>query len=277
MRTIYDSHERTNEVRVSLAFLVCLLFLLFPSCQKNELNQDSKLNTDEMSPFASPKKDKTAEGKVRDIDKNWYKTVKIGDQWWMAENLKTTRYDNGELIGTTIPATLHILTESAPKYQWAYDGDEKNVKTYGRLYTWYAVTDSRNVCPTGWHVPTDAEWLTLTYYLVNNGYGYGGSGNDIAKSLASSSGWTIDPTAGNVGNDQATNNSSGFTGLPAGCRYLGETFIQMGEGAWWWSSTEDTDDSRMAWYREINSSLNYVQRVNYYRWYGFSVRCVQDN
>src|SRR5664280_2965928 len=100
--------------------------------------------------------------KVRDGDGNLYNTITIGTQVWMAENLKATKYLNGEIIGTT---TANILEESSPKYQWAYGNDENNVPTYGRLYTWYAVTDSRSVCPTGWHVPIDTEWNALTTYL----------------------------------------------------------------------------------------------------------------
>src|ERR1035438_8500630 len=94
---------------------------------------------------------------VADVDGNVYKTVTIGNQVWMAADLKTTQYRNGDLIGTNSPATLDISSESTPKYQWAYAGDESNVATYGRLYTWFAATDSRNVCPVGWHVSTDAE------------------------------------------------------------------------------------------------------------------------
>lgn len=103
---------------------------------------------------------------VKDIDGNAYRTITIGTQVWMAENLKTTRYRNGDLIETTTPATLDIEGERTPEYQWAYDGNESNVATYGRLYTWYVATDSRNVCPTGWHVPSDDEWIVLTDYLI---------------------------------------------------------------------------------------------------------------
>src|SRR5664279_2839934 len=102
---------------------------------------------------------------IENIDGNVYTSVNIGTQVWMVGNLKTTKYSNGELIGTTTPATLDISLETTPKYQWAYDGNESDVSIYGRLYTWYAVTDSRNICPTGWHVPTDAEWTTLNTYL----------------------------------------------------------------------------------------------------------------
>jgi hypothetical protein len=107
-------------------------------------------------------------GTVEDADGNIYQTIGIGSQIWMAENLKTTRYRNGDLIGTTTPSTLDISGETAPKYQWAYDGDESNVVNYGRLYTWYTVTESRNVCPIEWHVPSDSEWAILTDYILNN-------------------------------------------------------------------------------------------------------------
>ncbi len=93
-------------------------------------------------------------GTVTDIDGNVYKIVTIGTQKWMAENLKVTKYRNGDLIGTTTPASKDISTESSPKYQWAYNGtaNADTINTYGRLYTWYAVTDNRSVCPTGWHI-----------------------------------------------------------------------------------------------------------------------------
>ena len=137
---------------------------------------------------------------VKDIDGNAYRTITIGTQVWIVENLKTTKYCNGDLIGTTTPATLNIEDESTPKYQWAYDGNESNVATHGRLYTWYVATDSRNVCPVGWHVPSDAEWTTLTDYLIRNGYGYGMgyNGMDIAKSLSATTGWVADETPGSA-------------------------------------------------------------------------------
>ncbi len=94
-----------------------------------------------------------------------FNAIIIGTQVWLQENLKTTRYNNGDLIGTTTPATFDIRPESTPKYQWAYEGNESKADTFGRLYTWYAVTDSRGICPIGWHVPADAEWTTLTDFL----------------------------------------------------------------------------------------------------------------
>ncbi len=215
-----------------------------------------------------------AGGTITDVENNTYNIVKIGTQVWMSENLKTTKYSNGDLIGTTTPTTLDITSESTPKYQWAYAGNESNVNTYGRLYTWYAVTDSRNVCPTGWHVPTDAEWTVLTDYLTSNGYGYQGSGTDIAKSMAATSGWTASATAGAVGNDQASNNTRGFTALPGGYRYYNGTYYTFGDYGYWWSSAEFSTANaygRFMGYHDGNVTI-----YNDIKNYGFSVRCLKD-
>jgi uncharacterized protein (TIGR02145 family) len=142
----------------------------------------------------------------------------------MVENLKTTRYRNGDLIGTTIPDTLDITAEVAPKYQWAPNDDESNVPTYGRLYTWYAVTDTRNVCPTGWHVPLDVEWETLKSLL---------GGEYLAGGKLKETGTTHWETP-NVG----ATNETGFTALPSGCRNIGY-FIGFGVVSYWWCSTTE--------------------------------------
>ncbi len=210
-----------------------------------------------------------------DADGNTYKVVKIGDQIWMAENLKTTKYSNGELIGTTTPVTLDITGETSPKYQWAYNGNESNVDTLGRLYTWHAAVDSRNVCPTGWHVPSDADWSILTGYLLENGYGYGGSGGALAKSIAATSGWDISETAGAVGNDQASNNSTGFTGFSSGLRNGNGLFDYLGSQSLWWSSSEFSDTYGLN--RILYSGLNFIHTgTDLEKYYGFSVRCLKD-
>jgi uncharacterized protein (TIGR02145 family) len=211
-----------------------------------------------------------------DGDNNNYPVVEIGTQKWMAENLKTTKYRNGELIGTTIPATLDILGESTPKYQWAYDGNESNVATYGRLYTWYVLDDARNVCPTGWHSPLDSEWTTLTDFLSNNGYGYEGSGTDIAKSIASASGWTTFDTPGALGNDQKSNNAIGFTALPGGYRYsAGSSFRNIGGMSYWWTSTGFSAEN--AYNRYLGYHLSDAYGTNITKKNGYSVRCLMNN
>ncbi len=212
---------------------------------------------------------------ITDIDGNVYSTVTIGNQVWLQQNLKTTRYSNGDLIGTTTPSSLDISKESTPKYQWAYDGKESNVPLHGRLYTWFAVNESRNVCPTGWHVPSNAEWITLTDYLTNNGYGYGGSRYKIAKSMAYTSGWVSDGvTAGNLGNDQASNNSSGFSALPSGFR-ISTSFSFAGRGCYWWSATEESTtlawQGCALWYNSGFIDIGYLDKQD-----GFSVRCLKD-
>ena len=161
---------------------------------------------------------------ITDIDGHQYETVKIGKQVWMKENLKTTRYNNGDTIGTTYPDTLDISNETMPKYQWAYEGDKKYVEVYGRLYTWYTITDSRKVCPSGWHVPSLNEWKELFDFL--------GSGKIAAGKLkeAGTSHWESP--------NSYANNESGFTALPAGSRWLYGEFAQLGKHGHYWASDE---------------------------------------
>jgi uncharacterized protein (TIGR02145 family) len=216
---------------------------------------------------------------ISDIDGNIYKTVIIGTQVWMKENLKTTKYRNGDLVGTITPSTVSLTNEVSPKYQWAYNDNEANAAIYGRLYTWYAVTDNRKICPAGWHVPSVSEWTILGDYLTNNGYGYGGSGNLIAKSMASTSGWNTYSTAGTPGNDQTTNNKSGFTGLPSGSRGTtdGKTFgfFGIGYNTTWWATNSSTTTTSGSWFLGYNSRVAYA--TNATTCYGFSVRCIKDN
>jgi uncharacterized protein (TIGR02145 family) len=161
---------------------------------------------------------------VTDIDGNVYNTVIIGAQTWMKENLKTTKYRNGDAIGTTNPATLDISSEAMPKFQWAYDGNESNATVYGRLYTWYAVTDSRNVCPTGWHVPTVVEWRNLINFL---------GGEVAAHGILKEAGvahWKSP-------NTDATD-ERGFTALPGGSHWPTGEFVDMGMYVHYWTATE---------------------------------------
>ena len=227
---------------------------------------------------------------VKDIDGNVYPTITIGTQIWMAENLKTTRFNNGDLIGTTTPATLIIEGEITPEYQWPYAGIESNGAAHGRLYTWYVATDNRNVCPTGWHVPSDAEWTTLTDYLIKNGYDYGTGykGMDIAKSLSATTGWVVDDSLCSVGNDQASNNRTGFTALPSGARLEDGNFYNLGHIGNWWSTTEGGPAFTQgltgiivnvpgALFRNIYHDYCYVNSYSNNKKYGMSIRCIKDN
>jgi uncharacterized protein (TIGR02145 family) len=210
---------------------------------------------------------------VTDIDGNVYKTVSIGTQQWMAENLRVTKYRDGTIIPYINDPGEWILSTSGA-YCAIYPNDTTKVKTFGRLYNYYAVTDNRKLCPAGWHVPSDAEWTTLTDFLINNGYGFQGSGTDIAKSLAATSGWTTYWTAGTPGNDQINNNSSGFTALPGGVRNIVGAFSSIGMVGLWWSLTPDKDTG--GWFRGINFNYTDVGRSYNPKTIGFSVRCLRD-
>lgn len=206
---------------------------------------------------------KTPGPNVTDIDGNNYTSVKIGTQVWMVENLKTSKYRNGDLIGTTIPATLDLRSENTPKYQWAYDGNENNVSTYGRLYTWYAVNDSRNLAPIGWHVASKEDWAILVDYLGGE-FIPGGKLKEIGTTH-----W-IDP------NTSATN-ESGFSALPSGIRIESGPFSSIGFVTYWWTSTECIGCANKAgidWYLGYNFSEIYWSGDN--ASLGNSVRCVMD-
>ena len=211
---------------------------------------------------------------VLDIDGNLYHTVTIGTQTWMVENLKTTKYRNGDLIGTTSPANKDISLETTPKYQWAYNGNDSNVIKYGRLYTWYAVVDNRNIAPTGWHVSTSTEWTTLVNYVSTH---YGTS-LSTAKALAATTDWVADSQIGAIGNNLSSNNYSGFNALPGGFRNGIGIFNYLGRcGDWWGSTTEGSMFG--AWGSNLWSS--YSSNVGDFsgndKSNGFSVRCVKDS
>lgn len=197
---------------------------------------------------------------VTDADGNNYYAVMIGTQTWMAENLKTTRYRNSELISTTIPPSYNISNETNPKYQWAYNGDEGNADIYGRLYTWDVITDNRNVCPSGWHIPTNAEWATIASAMGDI---------TLAGGKLKETGLThwISPNTG-------ATNETGFTALPAGIRSPSGTFAGLGYSTQWWSSTEDPTYG--AWEWEVTYYLNALSHGPNYKQVGLSVRCLKD-
>jgi uncharacterized protein (TIGR02145 family) len=217
----------------------------------------------------------TAPITVTDIDGNLYNTVTIGTQTWMVENLKTTKYCNGDPIPNITDASewgnLSIGTCCD------YDNTLSNCSIYGKLYNWYAVDDSRNIAPTGWHVPSEEEWTTLKNYMTANL----GASSSVAKALASNIYWAryavnggSTPDPGAVSNDLTKNNGTGFTALPGGyINYYGQ-FYEINRGGYWWSSTAYNADTAycqlMSWDGNIISSNN-ESKVD-----GFSVRLVRD-
>ncbi|XOV93951.1 MAG: FISUMP domain-containing protein [Bacteroidota bacterium] len=174
-----------------------------------------------------------------------YKIVQIGTQIWMAENLRATKYQNGDEIGTTDPINLDISTEDSPQYQWSFNGDDENVATYGKLYTHYVALDDRNICPEGWHIPSMSEFGTLIAYLIENGYNYDGStsGNKLGKAIASKLNWdSYTYIEGVPGKDPETNNSSGFNGLGSGIRTNFEPYFAFQNVTTFWWSSETTEE-----------------------------------
>jgi uncharacterized protein (TIGR02145 family) len=203
---------------------------------------------------------------IYDIDGNGYYTVTIGMQVWMAENLKTTKYNNG----INIPNVTDIDTWaylSIPAYCW-YGNDIANKPTYGALYNWYTV-ERGNLCPTGWHVPTDAEWHAMENYVdpsINDPNAMGERGTDGGTKLKATSNWN---SGGN-----ATDNF-GFSALPGGGRYsFSGSFYFEGYYGYWWSSTETGASS--AWSRLMMFDYGSVFRYAYDKRDGYSVRCVKD-
>jgi uncharacterized protein (TIGR02145 family) len=198
----------------------------------------------------------TAPTSVTDADGNTYNVVIIGSQVWIAENLKTTKYQNGDLIGTTTPATLGVSTEITPKYQWAYDGDESNAAIYGRLYSFYAITDSRKLCPAGWHIPRGFEWTTLFSQIHEGG-----------KLKEWGTAHWHSPNTG------ATDEMN-FTALPGGRRthdthYSNDIFENIGYDGYWWSYNSES----LPLFVQLSHSSSSV--INSYKDFSaFSVRCI---
>lgn len=206
-----------------------------------------------------PNDDKGGGAQCVDIDGNEYKTVKIGDQWWMAENLKVKRYRNGEDISDC----------------WSYDNNDINAIIYGRLYSWFAVSDTRNIAPEGWHVPTDLEWKELEMALgmsqfEANKTGYRGT-NEGSKLAGSLDLWADDLTKTLQNN--AEFGTSGFIGLPAGF-YQNGGFHYMGYYTYFWSSSDA--GGNYASCRHIRDNNTELGRRDNNKNYGYSVRCVKD-
>lgn len=200
-------------------------------------------------------------GNVTDIQGNIYKTIIIGEQEWMGENLKATKFNNGTDIPNVTDMTDWVRI-STPAYAW-YNNDISNKETYGALYNWYTV-NAGNLCPDGWRVPTDADWIILTDFLGENSVAGGklkATGNKY---------W-------NTQNKDATNESS-FSALPGGYRYgyywSSGIFYERGTNGYCWSATECTDTH--VWTRTMNTGNSKVYRSFFTKNNGFSVRCIKS-
>ena len=194
--------------------------------------------------------------KIKPAPTGYFKSVKIGSQTWMTENLNVSTFRNGDPIPQAKTAYEWEKAGQNKQPAWCYyDNNPANGAKYGRLYNWYAVNDPRGLAPVGYHIPSDAEWTKLEDYL----------GSDAGTKMKSTSGWE--------GNGNGTN-SSGFNGLPGGFRSFNGSFYSIGGDGNWWSSTEINTSS--AWYRALFYTNGLVSRHNFVKEEGFSVRCLRD-
>jgi uncharacterized protein (TIGR02145 family) len=198
---------------------------------------------------------------MRDFDGNGYHTITAGKQVWTAENLRVSRYRNGDPIRHA--ATREEWLDAAAKGEGAwchYGNDKANEEKYGHLYNWYAANDPRGLAPEGWHVPTDREWSALTDFLGGEAVA-GGKMKEAGGSL-----WRIR-------NESATN-SGGFSALPGGLRGIDARFTFGTQSAYFWSATQYSPSQ--AWYRVLNYHTSTVVRSGEEKIDGMSVRCVRD-
>jgi uncharacterized protein (TIGR02145 family) len=200
---------------------------------------------------------------IYDTDGNYYNTVLIGEQCWMKENLKTTKYRNGTPIeNPTNNSGWQNNTIGA--YAW-YDNDISWKDSYGALYNWHAVKSIHGLCPNGWHVPTDAEFTTLTNYL--------GSLN-VAGGKMKSPRTVPDPHPRWESPNIGATNESGFTGFSAGWRFSNGEFNYLGYIGYWWTSSSYSIYSaynRYIYFNGISVYRDFFSKAD-----GYAVRCLKD-
>ena len=225
---------------------------------------------------------------LTDVDGNVYKTLQLGNQCWMRENLRTTRYADSTLIPLSTSTSLSSTTEP---YRFVPNGRASNIHTYGFLYNWAAVmhgepasasnpSNVQGICPTGWHVPSSAEWSELLSYVGSQSeYLCDNNSTNIAKSLASTMGWKTSTTDCAIGNNQNENNATGFSAYPAGTHSF--SYDGFGGRTNYWSSTEYQNNTLNAFDILLDSGWCYVMEENSYaacvgKGNSESVRCLKD-
>jgi uncharacterized protein (TIGR02145 family) len=241
-------------VNINLFVFACAIIISNTGCKKINDLELNPTNGKTSAIFNS----NVSYGTLTDQVGNIYKTVTIGTQTWMAENLRTTKYNDGTdiLQITNNKYWSHLLTGAYCNYKNTKNID--TIATYGSLYNWNAVSTGK-LAPVGWHVPSDEEWSTLMTYLGDN--------NQAGGKLKETG--TIHWSDPNLG----ANNESGFTALPGGFRGGDDgTFINMGKVGMWWSSTGPL----LAYYWSLTYDLSELFRIYFSKELGFSVRCVKD-
>ncbi len=259
MTTILSAYFKDYTCRLNTSLLrtivIVFIFLSLNSCKPEEENPVKETGT------------------VTDIDGNIYQTIKIGNQWWMAENLRVTRYNDSSLI-TQLTILSNPDTIWANRTTEAYCNFDNNYNpVYGLLYNWYAVSESRKLAPAGWHIPADDEWKELELYLgmsQENTDKLNWRGNNEGDKLKAEGplGWSFYENVWGT-------NESGFSALGGCCcvfnGYFGNPGLQS-TGFWWSSSLKD----EQAWYRYLDYKNSNIFRYYGPKTYGFSVRCVKD-
>ena len=231
------------------------------------------LNILSVTCFAQIKTNKITEfGVVADIDSNLYKTIKIGSQIWMTENLKVTRYRNGEPI-ELVSDSAKWKSFNGPAYCY-FQNDSSNFHFLGKLYNWFAIDNFKGICPAGWHVPKDSEWKKLEKFLGMpvaelDEYEARGVETNIGNKLKSA-----DKNLWNHPSDFSELNTSGFTAFPAGYRNENGQFNGLNEIAMWWTASDFSGE--YAWIRSIYFDNTGIDGVNLDKHNGLSVRCIKD-
>ena len=212
---------------------------------------------------------------VTDIDGNTYQTVRIGNQVWMAENLRVTHYNDGTPITLDTAKLTWTFAETEKFCYYANITDPDSIAKFGALYNWHTVNTGK-LAPTGWHVPTPEEWDVLLNHMIASGYNYDGTttGNKIGKSLAAKENWEASTNTGAVGNDLSQNNTSGFSAYPSGYRTADGHSVDIGKVVTFWTTVESDKDN--AYHRHLNYSNGYLLSGNFFKSEGRCVRCVKD-
>jgi len=245
-----------NKNLIYLLAIIGFALIIYISCNGDDpakpYNPTNGLTTAVFNPNKSY-------GTVYDIDGNEYKTIVIGTQTWMAENLRTTHYQNGDELPNVADTAQWARLESGAYCNYNNTESLDTIATFGRLYNWYAVADSRKLSPKGWHVPSGYEWITLINYL---------GGDAVAADKLKEVGKThwADPFK--------SDNSSGFTALPGGFRWYTHNSENLGYYGVWWTATELNSNSAARLLLEFFGSN--VYKDFYDKRDGNSIRCIKD-
>jgi uncharacterized protein (TIGR02145 family) len=243
----------------NILVLIVLVSVILNGCKKDQNNSPINKTTAVFNP-------NLIYGTLTDQDGNVYKTIRIGTQTWMAENLRTTKYRNGDAIPQVSDYLAWTKLGSGAYCNYQNTNNLDSIATLGRLYNWYAISDSRNIAPLGWHMPKDTEWTSLINYL---------GGTSIAGGKLKETGtshWMYPNTS--------ATNESGFTAVSGGWRYFGDgvnigIFCNAGADGFWWSNIDGNDSYNWGFSLGYNN-LEAICKNGYDKVLGLSVRCVKD-